>query len=148
MGTFDPESFLTNTTTEESSTKRIPLEAGEYVGQITKLRAGTTPNKGIPFLEVIYKIEHPELASEMGRPASTVRQTVWLDLDEHGDLDMGPGKNITLGRLRDAAGQNVSGEPWSIASLEGATVTVRVVHNPDKNDPEVVYEEVKGVSAL
>lgn len=147
MSGFNPDQFLHTTTTEELSTKRTPLPEDEYQGVIDKIEAGATP-KGTPYMEVTWAIEHPELEDEIGRTRSNVRQTVWLDLTDDGSLDFGKGRNIGLGRLREAVGQNSGGEPWAPSQLEGQAATVRVKHRADKNDPELLFEEVKGVAAL
>jgi len=147
MSTFDPDTFLHTEYEGQLDTRRVPLPEGEYVGVIADINPGSTP-KGTAFMEVRWDIEHPELEGEIGRPRSQVRQTVWLDLTEAGDLDFGKGKNIQLGKLRAAVGQNAPGQPWSPSQLVGQSARVRVKHRPDKNDSEIVYEEVSGVSAL
>lgn len=147
MSGFNPDAFLHTQFSEELSTKREVLPEGEYVGVIDKIEAGATP-KGTPYLEVLWAIEHPELEDTIGRGKSVARQTVWLDLNDNGDLDSGKGRNIGLGRLREAVGQNTSGEPWAPSQLEGQAANVRVKHRADKNDPTLLFEEVKSVSAL
>lgn len=147
MSSFDPDTFLNTTYEGELDTRRVPLPVDDYVATILEVNPGTTP-RGTAYMEILWEVDHAELASELGRPKSRVRQTVWLDLTESGDLDFGRGKNIMLGRLREAVGQNAPGQPWSPAQLVGQAARVRVKHRPDKNDPEVVYEEVSGVSAL
>lgn len=147
MSDFNPDNFLHQTTREELSTKRVVLPEGDYTGVVEKVEAGATP-KGTPYLELTWAIEHPELESEIGRTKSIARQTIWLDLTASGDLDTGKGRNVGLGRLREAIGQNKSGEAWAPSMIEGAAATVKIKHRADKNDAELKFEEVKAVSAL
>lgn len=144
---FNAESFLHTQYTEENSTVRLPLIEGEYRGLITKVAAAMTKN-GTPKLDVSWEIDHAELADEVGRDKTTIRQTVWLDFNDAGNLDFGSGKNLQLGRLREAVGQNVAGDPWSPKNLEGEMATVRVKHRVDANDAEVIYEDIRSVTAL
>jgi hypothetical protein len=145
---FDPDSFLHETYTEANATQQAPLPEGEYVATISKVNPPRQTETGYVLMEVQCTVEHPELADELGRLSSTVRYTLFLDMTESGNLDFGQGKNVSLGRLRSAVGQNEPGEPWSPSQLEGQSLNVRVKHTPNKNDPEIIYADVRGVSAL
>ena len=50
---------------------------------------------------------------------------MFLDMDENGDLELGKGKNVDLGRLREALGQNTGGN-WSPSQLVGSSATIHV----------------------
>ena len=64
----------------------------------------------------------------MGRDKVVVSKQIILDVTPNGAIDTGKNKNIELGRLRAAAGQN-DGQPWSVGHLRGAgPMMVKVVH--------------------
>ena len=64
----------------------------------------------------------------MGRDKVVVFKQFILDIDENGALDTGKNKNIDLGRVQTAVGQQ-NDKPWSISKLRGAgPVMVKVVH--------------------
>ena len=72
----------------------------------------------------------------------TARQTIWLDVNEQGGLVFGKNKNVSLGKLRDALGQN-TGAPWSPTHLIGQPATVLIKHRMGSEGG--VFSEVKGV---
>lgn len=146
---FNPESVLSNNYSGALDTRSVPLPEGEYAAVAQELKAESfrTSTNGSTMMDIAWKIDHPELADTVGRTASIVRQTIFLDLTPSGDLDFSKGKNISLGRLRDALGQN-TGKPWSFSDIAGGVANVRVKHRPDKDDPTILYAEVKGVSKL
>jgi hypothetical protein len=75
----------------------------------------------------------------------SVSQSLMLDMTESGALAVGTNKNVNLGRLREALGQNVSGRPWSPNMLQGQVARISVKHRlwEDKT-----FAEVKGVVKL
>ena len=56
---------------------------------------------------------------------------------------MGKGKNVGLGRLREAADLNVPGAPFSFAMFEGRPVKVSVKH---RVVDDRIFDEVKAVA--
>ena len=64
-----------------------------------------------------------------------VYKPVNLDVSDDGGIATGKNKNIELGRVRKAVGQNADG-PWNITQLRGAgPVLVKVVHREgDRKD--------------
>jgi hypothetical protein len=105
---FDPNTFLNATTTEKMETRRTPVPEAEYIALIddVKLRAA----KESVMADIIWRIDNAELAAKMGLPKVTVRQTVFLDINESGTgLATGPNKNVQLGKVREAVGQNSPG---------------------------------------
>jgi hypothetical protein len=68
---------------------------------------------------------------------------VYLDLDPStGALDMGPNRNIMLGQLRAALGQNEPGVHWNLGMLRdsGEFNTFVTIDVPDENKPDQKYE--------
>ena len=147
MSIFDPDRFLSTPTEDSFETKYTPLPEDWYVGYVDKVEAGTT-NNGAPFMRVTYKVLLEGNARElMGRDEMLVNQTIWLDLDDAGNLQVGPNKNVALGQLREAAGQNDRGKPWSPQQLVGAgPIKVYVVQRVDRDDPERKFNNIKTVA--
>ena len=142
MSTFDPNTFMQQNVDQPLETEFVLVPAGEYVATIDDFtneaferidfdykkgpRAGTpgTMTKlTLPFI-----IQDENVKAEMARDKVVVFKQLILDLDESGGLDFGKNRNIDLGRIRAAVGQNDPG-PWSISKLRGAgPVMVKVVH--------------------
>ena len=148
--TFDPEVFLAQQHTGSLDTRVPPLPEAEYPALIDNVELREVNfrdgGKGLA-LNVMCLVEGPEVKEACGVPSKRVRYNFLLDLAPDGSLDMSNSKNLRLGRLREAIGQNTE-RPWSFLDLKGQPVKVRVKHTPDKNDPEVVYDEVASVTAL
>jgi hypothetical protein len=93
-------------------------------------RAGT-PGQMTKFT-VPFSINDPKIQEALGREKATVTKQIILDFAADGSLDFGPDKNLDLGRLRAAVGQNTPG-PWSPAQLRGAgPLMVKVEHREFK----------------
>lgn len=124
---FDTDSFQSATVEGEISTQSIAVTPGEYQAVIEKIDVReTTSDKGtFHMLDVFWSIDDADVAALTGRDSSTVRQTIFLDLNASGGLDMSKGRNIGLGRLRKALGQDDSG-PWSFNQLAGNVAMVKV----------------------
>jgi hypothetical protein len=146
---FDAQSFLDATVHTANDTKIIPVPVGEYFGIIDKIAARQWQSKdgtksGLA-LDVTWLVEDAGVKSLLGRDTVTVRQGIMLDITSQGGLDLSLGKNIDLGRLREAVGKNQEGEPFSFSMLPGLTAKIRVTH---RIDGENTYSEVKGVAKL
>lgn len=146
--TMDPSDFLNQTVTGAFSTQRIPIPKGEYPAMIKDLGHRTMDSKDNPgtivhMLDVTYGIDDANVKEVTGLPEPSVRQTVFLDLDANGQLDTSKGKNVQLGRLREAAGQNDPNTPWSFGMLKGAALVVSIEHNPGKQAGDVFSNVAK-----
>jgi hypothetical protein len=149
MSNFDPASFLFATTEEASSTQSVPVPVGEYPAIITKVDARPWNSKdgtksGLA-LDIIYELDDDALKTLLDRQKITVKQGIMLDMTDNGGLDNGKGKNVTLGRLREAVNQNTPGKPWSPSMLEGQICKVAVKHRVVEDN---IYSEVGGTLRL
>lgn len=143
---FDPATFETMEQTAEFSTTVIPCPIGEYQGVIDKVSSQPAPSvDSSPLMNILWNIPDEKAKKETGKDKVIVKQAIWLDFNDAGDLDFSKGKNVALGRLLEALGLN--GKPWSPASLVGRIATVQVSHRPDKTDPSITYDQVARVAA-
>lgn len=148
---FNPEAFLDMPVEGTNDTVVVPCPAGEYLAVVDKVdvRAWTKrddPSVGGLALDVIWTIEDQSVKEFLAREKVTVKQGIMLDLTESGGLDMGKGRNISLGRLREAVNLNNPGQAFSFNQLPGQMAKVKVDHRPDKNDPTIIFAEVKAVT--
>lgn len=143
--TFDPDMFMNQTTTDANDTSYVPIPEGEFRAVIEEVKARTAGDK--PVLEVKWNIDDDTVRAETGMDKPSCRQTVWLDLTAQGGLDMGKGKNVGLGKLRDALGQNAPGKPWMPGMLVGQVAMVKIKHRSGK-EPGEIFADVKEVAAL
>lgn len=147
--TFDAETFLNVETDAAIDTKIIPIPMGEHLSQIeaVKPKKVTTKDGERIVLDVIWSITSEEAKKATGIDKPTVRQGVFIDLNDNGAIDMTKGKNRQLGLIREATGQNKDGKPWKPSDLVGQMATLVITHNPDENDPDIIYSNVKKVLA-
>jgi hypothetical protein len=142
MPAFDPELFMQQNVDQPLETEYKLCPVGEYeamIGDFTSdafetfefeykkgARAGQQGSMtkfNCPFI-----ISDAKVQKELGRDSTTVTQQIILDIGTDGGLDFGPNKNVALGRIRNAVGQNAAG-PWQIAKLRGCgPVMVKITH--------------------
>jgi hypothetical protein len=94
-------------------------------------------------LDVYWLVEDQDVKQLLGRETVSVKQGIMLDLTPQGALDMSKGKNIALGRLREAVNLNQAGQPFSFHQLPGQMARVSITH---RIDGEETYTQVKGVA--
>lgn len=152
---FDAANFMNAVFTEVNDDKRIPCPAGEFQAQIEKVEPTTgTISKGERIgqdwagLKITYNIEDQAVLALLGRDKVFVSDMLMLDLTPQGGLDMGPQRNVDLGRIRTATGLNTSGQPFSPTMLVGKRVKVSVKHVPGFKDPSQLVAEVGGVTKI
>jgi hypothetical protein len=156
MSNFDAASFASMSFEGQNDTKLVPIPVGEYVGVITDIAVNTWQGKEDPTksglklsatIELDKDLPEPggsTIGAVTGRDKNTVKHDVMLDVSADGKgLDMGKGKNVSLGRLREAVGLNNPGQPFSFQMLVGRPVKVMIAHRPYKED---LFAEVKGVA--
>lgn len=147
---FNPDDFLQTSVEGEMSTSIPSVDAGEYQAEIFK-----TPKPEVKEINgedrvlwnLSWLVMDDAVKTKTGLEKPTVRQTLWLDVTDAGGLDLGEGKNVGLGKLRDALGQNKKGKAWNPSMLMGARATIKVTHAPNEKDPDNPYANVTAVAA-
>lgn len=150
--TFDPDQFMNETYEEANDTKYVPVPEGEYPAIIEKVELKQVEGKdGKSFypLEVTWNIQDQGVQDLLGQEVVRIRQSLYIDFNAAGTaMDFGKGKNIQLGKLREALGLNTAGQRFSLKSLEGQSAKVWVKQTPKKDDPETIYANVTKVAPL
>lgn len=149
---FDPTSFLNNTAVEGAmETKFVTCPAGEWQAQISDVKARSVKNKDgeeTPIVDVIWMASDHAITEATGQEQVQVRQSIFIDITPQGGLSTGPGKNIQLGRLREALKQNDPAVSWNFNMLKGAVAKIKVEHSPNAKDPASPYANVTAIAAL
>ncbi|MFQ5742011.1 MAG: hypothetical protein ACE5HV_00300 [Acidobacteriota bacterium] len=142
VSTFDADTFMATEVEGAFETKYTPIPTANYTATIDSVLVRAAGDGVV--LDVTCLIHDEELAAKLGLERITVRAGIWLDLDPRtGALLFGPNRNIKLGRLREAVGQN-GPKPWSFKMLEGAgPLLIAVV--PDKSGD---YNDIKSYAKL
>lgn len=159
MSIFDPKTFSTMTFEGANSTEYVNVPAEEFVGTIDKATVAewASGDKSKAGLKVTFmwaidgneRCQDGQTIKELtGRDKALVKQDIMLELSETGALLMGKGQNVQLGLLRDAIGLNAPGMKWTFDSFPGRMARISVKHRADKDDPEKLYAEVKGVTKI
>lgn len=153
MSAFNPQALLKAAVTGKTSTKMVAAPAGDYVGVLTKVDVGAQVIKngeraGETFYKAVYTVDvdgDPKLDAAGLSPKRKFRIECLLDITPNGGLDMGLGKNVALGRLREAVDQNWDNQEWDMGMPIGRPVKFTVFHEPDPKDAENIFERIKGV---
>ncbi len=145
---FDPSTFLNQSVDQALDTTVIPCPVGEYPAIAEKVdvkqwAARDGSSSGLK-LEILWDIQDEAAREVTGRPTVRVPQQQMLDLTEGGELDLAKGKNVGLGRIREALGLNTPGEPFSFAMIQGRMAKVSVSHRPYEGD---LFAEIKRVTS-
>lgn len=142
MSNFDPDTFMQQTVDAPLDTEFKICPEGEYPAMIDDFdssafeqiefeykkgpragQPGTMTKFSCPFI-----INDESVKQLLNRDKVVISKQLILDIAETGGLDFGTNKNVALGQIRDAVGQNTSG-PWSISQLRGAgPVMVKIDH--------------------
>lgn len=147
MSSFNPDTFLSTETTEANATSYNPVPEGEMIGAIKAVKPRVLAD-GRAVFDVTWIVDDEAAREATGMAEPQVRQTIWLDVTESGGLDFGKGKNVGLGKLREAVGQNQSGKPWAPGMLVGQLAKIKVGHSIDKRDNVTIQADVKNVTKL
>jgi len=146
---FDPQAFLQATFEESNSTESIPVPIGEFPGMAEKVDitpwASRDGSKSGLKLQVLWNIMDDSVREVTGRAENKVRQDIMLDITDTGMLDMGKGMNVRLGKLREAIGLNVPGQPFGFPMIQGRMAKVKIKHRLGEQ-PGEIFAEVEAVS--
>ncbi|MBM3272900.1 hypothetical protein FJY94_06585 [Candidatus Kaiserbacteria bacterium] len=148
--TFDADVFMNTAVSGSNDTRVAQADPGEYLAVADSIEFDTFAGKsdkslGKTFykLRVKWSIDDAGVKEALGRDKVTVAQDMFLDMTDGGSLDMGKGRNVSLGRLREAIGQNDPARPWSPNMIVGAVAKVKVEHEVVKGE---IYAKVTGVT--
>lgn len=149
MSNFDPNKFLESSISGANSTKVIPCPIGEFQGVIEKIAPRQWQSKdgtqtGVA-LDVFWLVEDAGVKEQLKRDTVVVKQGIMLDLTPSGELDTSEGKNVGLGRLREAVGKNDPNELFTFTMLPGLMGKIKVGHRVVGED---TYAEVNAVAKL
>ena len=147
MSNFDPASFLNTEVEAKFETAFTPVPEGDFPAQIVDVlpRTVNTKNGERIIVGIKWAITDQSVAEATGIDEPSVRQDLWIDMDDNGALATGVNQNIALGHLRDVLQQNNEGEAWSFAMLTGGVGTVRVKHR--MTDNQRIMAEISEVTA-
>lgn len=148
--TFDVSEFLGSAAPSGGmSTEIAQPSEGTYKLQITTPDRWTgkvlDSNDGGParkIVRILFEVLDDAVRAQLEREHVYVPKDFWLDFDETGQLSTSKGKNVDLGRLRTALGQNTD-PSWTMAKLADQLVLGRVGLRADKKDPSRKYAEVQ-----
>lgn len=152
---FDVNQFLSGSTDAPMATRPEKPKEGTYLARVSQVEnpdeVGTKwiqppeGNRTWIKLSIPFDVYDPTLLESMGRKQPIKVWSDWrLDIDENsGGAATGAGKNIDLGRLRAALGQNSPGVPWTFNQLFGAgPVKVKIVHQTNKQNPDDPFVKI------
>ncbi len=155
---FDPNAFAEGAVDAPMSTTPPVCPEGEYVFMldsdpamlVPKELKGTSGRTGKDYhfwqLPLMAICQDSAVKEKMKRDTLKVRCFINLDLDDGGRPETGEGKNVALGRLREALGQNKPG--WKPKDLLGAGPFIgRVKHTQGKN-PGDVYADITNTTKV
>lgn len=156
---FDPKTFLSSNS-GPMSTSITPCPEGTYTAIVSgegnledwfrevewKDKKTGEPRSAasarIPFI-----ITDDAVRAKLERDTVTVFYDVFLDLTPDGKLDTGRDKNVKIGQLREALGQNSAN--WEFSNLRGAgPVMVKVSQRSDPRDPQTKYAQIDRVARV
>lgn len=152
--TFNADKFMAGVA-GASSTVVLVCPEGEYKAFVDDgekaivFEDGNKARNLSPRCKVLFAITGDQEPNRfLKREKVLVPLTIWLDLDEAGEeLDMAEGKNVGIGRLRRALGQNDG--VWNPQMMKGkGPVIIKVGQRADQNDPNTKYAEVTRVAAI
>lgn len=147
---LNPEMLLETATKAAFDTKVAPCPEGDYTMLISKLdiRTGTNRNgDAYCMLSVTLEVEDQAVREQLGRDKIFVQHSGMLDIIANPTtglpmLDDAKGKNIDLGRLREACDLNEPKKEFNINMLLNRIVRGKVTHR-ENEDTGDVYAEVK-----
>lgn len=146
MSAFNPEAFMSGETEGAMETHYTPIPEGDYPAFIQDVKPKEVNDT--PVLDVLFKVTDDKLAKDMDMEDVIVKASIFCDVDGKGNLQFGANKNVKLGKLREACGQNNAAKAWApLMLVGGGPLIIRVTQRPDKNDSETIYNDVSRYTA-
>lgn len=142
MSAFDPDLFAQTAITGANDTRFAPVpEADAALVQAKSYKIRST-DKGYVILDLTWSVQEQAARDATGLEDPTVRQSIFLDTDGSA-LALGKGKNVGLGKLREALGLNDPTKPFRFDDIVGRMARAKISHRitPDGD----TFAEVKGV---
>lgn len=159
---IDPDKFLNQKISSPSETNFIPVPVDDYLCMVPingVMPPRETTNKDgskSVILDINWEIAESDksfkkVSAHTGMDKPFIKQSVFLDVeyDNEGNvigLSEGIGKNIQLGRLREAVGLNKPGKDFSVKHLEGSTAVIKVEHRIVGEDTYAQVARKNGVT--
>lgn len=137
---FDPSVFEQQQFTEPNDTRYVAIPEGEYMALVKEKKFRN--EKGYTILDITWLVDDAGVRETTGMKDPIVRQSIFLDTTAQGGLDFGRGKNVKLGRLREALGLNQPGQPFSFNMIEGRPARVSIKHRLYEGDTFADVKEV------
>jgi len=146
--TFNAEQFEQTVVDGANQTSFVPIPEADYTAYVEEYSFRELQVQGEQRIicAVSWVIPDEDLAKELSMQEIKVKQDIWLDLTDDGNLDFGTNKNVQLGRLRQALDLNTPGFQWS--ALQGKQALISIAHTQKKDDPSVVYSNVVKTSKI
>lgn len=150
---FDAKAFMDASTKAPLSTTIEVCPEGTFPFIIDTdenaigFRSGTTDKGEWVRFEVTAICQDEKVRAQLGRDRVTARFGGFVDIDpKTGNLDTSKGKNVALGQLREALGQN-SDKAWNWNMLKGAGPFLGTVkHTTDSQDETRKYANITRVA--
>jgi hypothetical protein len=148
---FNANAILNSSIEEANSTRMEPMPIGEgYIGLVTKVDVKTGTNKkNEPWvrLELMVEVDGDPRLEAIGMTKKSIRIDGLLDITDKGTIDTSKGKNVQLGRLREATGLNQPGRAFSPLMFQGQMLKFDVSHDVNEEDPTIIYDRAKNIRA-
>ena len=147
MAAFDPAEYETMTLEGANEVAFTPIPDGEYKALVdaVKLDKITTKNGESLVLRVTWDLFEAgeELKKALNKDKITIRQDIFIDLNEQGGVAFGPNQNVRLGQLRQELGMNDPKKKFAFKMLEGAgPAKIKVTHQDATDGSGKVYNNV------
>jgi hypothetical protein len=146
---FDPDAFLDSFVEGANETDRVLIPAGVYPAYVESvdMRHGERESDGSPWVMLVlkYVIESEEAASALNRDKIVLTDSMFIDLNDEGQIAIGTNKNVMLGKLRAATDLNTG--RFSPRDLVGHRLLLSIAHKVNK-DTGIPREEVKSFAHM
>lgn len=152
---FDPVQFLeAGEVTGEMATKFETTPLGRFnfqvkshqIRKITPSEAGKDPffvYEAVCVASGDQRTATGQTIKELtGQDEVRARYKGFADFTPQGAMELGPGKNVAIGKLRAAVGQNSPTAPWRFPMLLGQVFSGEVIHKPNEKNPEQPFAEI------